>query len=192
MNTNEPRPFLNAYESIIARRTAHAYRDLPIDFQSLQRSLDAANHAPCHKLTFPWRFVRVGPKGRVSMAELAVQIKAETRPLSSEEAKRIFTKTMAPPELVVACQVKSMDPFRGREDYAACACAIQNFFISLASEGISGKWSTGAITRDLRTYRLLGLDPAALEVIGFLWAGMADMPPPIDRPPLESVVRTIP
>lgn len=192
MNTNEPPLFLNAFESIVARRTAHAYRDLPVDLQSLERALVAANHAPCHKLTFPWRFVRVGPKGRAAVAELAVQIKAEHRPLSPEDAQRIFAKTMAPPELAVACQIRSMDPFRTREDYAACACAIQNFFVSLASEGIAGKWSTGAITRDPRTYHLLGLDPAGLEIIGFLWAGVADTPPVIDRPAIESVVRVIP
>ncbi len=177
---------------MLARRTAHTYRDAPLDRRSIERALHAANHAPCHRLTFPWRFIRVGPRGRAATADLAVQIKAERRPLSADEAKRVHDKTMAPPELVVACQVRNMDPFTSREDYAACSCAIQNFFVSLASEGILGKWSTGAITRDARLYGLLGLDPAAFEVIGFLWAGMADPPPDIARPPMESVVRAIP
>lgn len=192
MPSSDHRSALNAYESIVARRTAHAYRDVPVDDGSIVRALHAANHAPCHKLTFPWRFIRVGPKSRHATAQLAVRIKAEQRPLSEAEAERVHRKTMAPPELIVACQVRSGDPFRSREDYAACCCAIQNFFVSLAGEGVSGKWSTGAITRDLRMYGLLGLDPSVFEVIGFLWAGIAEPPPAIDRPPMEAVVRSIP
>lgn len=192
MNTSDHAPSLAAYESIIARRTAHAYRDLPVDHRSMERALHAANHAPSHKLTFPWRFIRVGPQGRAATAQLAVRIKAEQRPLSEADARRVHDKTMAPPELVVACQIRNADPFRSREDYAACCCAIQNFFVSLAGEGISGKWSTGGITRDLRMYGLLGLDPGAFEVIGFLWAGVADPPAPIARPPLDAVVRSVP
>ena len=192
MNTSERPSCLNAYDSIIARRTAHTYRNLSVDHRSMERALHAANHAPCHKLTFPWRFIRVGPQGRAATAQLAVRIKAEQRPLSAEDAKRVHDKTMAPPELVVACQIRNADPFRSREDYAACCCAIQNFFVSLASEGVSGKWSTGGITRDLRMYELLGLDPGAFEVIGFLWAGVAEPPPEIVRPPQNAVVRAIP
>ena len=33
----------------------------------------------------------------------------------------------------------------GLEDHAACACAIQNFMLSLAEEGIGSKWMTGAL-----------------------------------------------
>lgn len=192
MNSSDRPSFLNAYDSIIARRTAHAYRGVPVDQRSMERALHAANHAPCHKLTFPWRFIRMGPRGRAATAQLAVRIKAEQRPLTAEDAKRVHDKMMAPPELVVACQVRNADPFRSREDYAACCCAIQNFFVSLASEGVSGKWSTGGITRDLRMYGLLGLDAGAFEVIGFLWAGVADPAAPIVRPPMEAVVRSIP
>ena len=36
------------------------------------------------------------------------------------------------------------------------------------------------------------LDPGAFEVIGFLWAGVADPPAPIARPPLDAVVRSVP
>ena len=33
----------------------------------------------------------------------------------------------------------------GLEDHAATACAVQNFMLSLASEGIASKWMTGAL-----------------------------------------------
>ena len=31
------------------------------------------------------------------------------------------------------------------EDHAATACAVQNFMVSLASEGFGSKWMTGAL-----------------------------------------------
>ena len=33
----------------------------------------------------------------------------------------------------------------GLEDHAATACAVQNFMLSLAGEGIASKWMTGAL-----------------------------------------------
>ena len=181
-----------AFEAIMARRTAHAYRSEPLPGGCVERGLEAANHAPCHRKTFPWRFVRVGPKARAVLADLAVAIKAAKRPVPAEEASRVAAKFLEPPELVVACQLRSPDPFQAREDYAACACAIQNFCISLAGEGVFTKWSTGAITRDPRAWEIIGVDPVRAEVIGFLWAGYADPPKPVERPALTSVVRSIP
>lgn len=181
-----------AFEAILARRTAHAYRSDPLPAGCLERGLEAANHAPCHRLTYPWRFIRVGPKARAVLADLAVAIKAAKRPIPPEEASRVAAKFLEPPELVAACQLRSPDAFQAREDYAACACAIQNFCISLAGEGAFTKWSTGAITRDPRAWEILGVDPARAEVIGFLWAGFADRPRPVERPALTSVVRSIP
>ena len=181
-----------AFAAIMARRTAHAYRSDPLPRGSVERGLEAANHAPCHRLTFPWRFIRVGPKSRAVLAELAVAIKAAKRPIPPEEASRVAAKFLEPPELVVACQLRSPDPFQSREDYAACSCAIQNFCISLAGEGACTKWSTGGITRDPRAWEILGVDAARAEVIGFLWAGYADVPKPVERPALTAVVRSIP
>ena len=181
-----------AFNAILSRRTAHAYRDQPVPSGVMARALEAANHAPCHKRTYPWRFIRVGPRSRQVLAELAVALKGAARPLSPEDAVRISAKIMAPPELVVACQCRAADAFRAKEDYAACSCAIQNFCISLAGENVASKWSTGALTRDLRAWSIFGVDPGQEEVIGFLWAGYADPTPPVQRPPLSGVVRSIP
>lgn len=181
-----------AFEAVIARRTAHRYESRPLPNGALERALEAANHAPCHRLTFPWRFVRVGPRSRRVLADLAVAIKSARQPLAPDAAARVAAKVLEPPELVVACQLRSTDPFQAREDYAACACAIQNFCISLAGEGIRTKWSTGAITRDPRAWEVLGVDPARAEVIGFLWAGYAELPGPVERPALSAVVTSVP
>ena len=180
------------FDAIVARRTAHSFRTEPIPEDGMVRALEAANHAPCHRLTFPWRFIRVGARTRTALAEVAVAIKAAKRAVTAEEATRVAAKILDPPELLVACQVRVPDAFQSREDYAACSCAIQNLCVSLAADGVATKWSTGGLTRDPRTCQILGIDPRQLEVIGFIWAGYADPPGPIPRPPLDAVVAALP
>ena len=189
--TSTNAPTMSAYDAICARRTAHSYTSTPVPSDAIQRAFDAANHAPCHRRTFPWRFVHVGPNARQAIGELAVQIKAEAHPITEEEAHKVRNKIRTPAELIVALQLRCPDSFQAKEDYAACACAIQNFFISLAGEGIHSKWSTGGITRDPRTYALLNIDPTALESIGFLWVGHAETIPQIKRLPTEQVVHHV-
>jgi len=76
------------------------------------------------------------------------------------------------------------------EDYAACACAIQNLSLSLVADGVGYKWSTGKITRDPNTYQIAEIDPILEEIIGFIWIGYSIKEPPlIRRPLLNSIYR---
>jgi len=186
-----PEP-LSAHQAILARRTAHAYRTDPIPQEAIQRAMQAAHHAPCHRRTYPWRFVIVGPQGRELIAQVGTDIKAATRPLSREEIDAVRGKLLAPPQLVVASQMRSGDPHQSKEDYAACSCAIQNMCVSLSAEGIATKWSTGGIISHPGTYHVAGIDPRVEEIIGFIWVGFAESLPDVRRPPLEAVVRSTP
>ena len=162
---------MHTYETLISRRTIHRYTSQPVDSEIIQRALVAAHHAPCHRLTFPWRFLLVGPNAREAIATLGVTLKQQRTGLSAEAAQSARAKLLAPDRLVVVCQAACSDPFQAKEDYAACACAIQNLTLSLAEDGVGSKWSSGAITRDSETYRICGIDPAGFEIIGFIWAG---------------------
>ena len=186
-----PEP-LSAHHAILARRTAHAYRSDPVPQESMHRAMEAAHHAPCHRRTYPWRFVIVGPQGREMIATIGVEIKSATRPLATEEVSAIRGKLLSPPQLVVASQMRTGDPHQSKEDYAACSCAIQNMCVSLSSEGIATKWSTGGILSHPGTYQVAGIDPRSEEIIGFIWIGYAASLPDIRRPPLEAVVRATP
>lgn len=180
---------MNTQQALIGRRTIHTYNSEVVPAEVIDRALVAANHAPCHRKTFPWRFTIIGPEARRLIAEVAVGIKAATRPLAPEEVERIRAKIIAPSHLLVASQVICPDPDQTREDYAACSCAIQNLATSLASEGVGTKWSTGAISRHPDQYLIAGINPALERIIGFIWAGYGEIPPAIKRPPLEAVVR---
>ena len=160
-----------------------------MDEAVIRRALTAALRAPNHKLTNPWRFTRVGPTCRQELTELGVALKAEQKSLSSAQVEKALAKWSAPYALIVVSTVLDDDPLRRREDFAAVACAIQNFSLSLWADGVGSKWSTAGVIRDPRCYELLGIDPAGEEILGLLWIGYADLVPDPPRRPLEEVLR---
>ena len=108
---------------------------------AVTRALEAATHAPNHFLNEPWRFRILGKETVGKLIAL------------NESKRELFDGV--PGWLVV-----SVVPTAGEtkwnpkalEDHAACACAVQNFMLSLASEGCATKWMTGA----------LGIPPASV------------------------------
>lgn len=103
---------------------------------AVDRALEAAIHAPNHWLNEPWRFRLLGPE---TMSELSVL---------NPSRKELFEQV---PHAMIVTMVPTKVPGEGKwnlkslEDHAACACAVQNFMLSLASEGIGSKWMTGAM-----------------------------------------------
>lgn len=173
-----------------ARKTVHLYTPAPVDEGAVERALQAAQLAPCHKYTWPWRFVRAGMATRERIHALAGALKFPDG--VPDRVKPKLMQKFVNPQLFAVAQVIDDDPFRRREDYAAVACAIQNFCLSLGSEGIGSKWSTGGVTRAPETYELFRIDPAEQEIVGFVVFGHAleDKPRP-ERPPVADVVRVL-
>lgn len=183
---------MNVHETLLTRRTIHDFRSEPIPEEALERALQAAIRAPNHKLTNPWRFLRAGPRTREAIVKLGVELKGRKKDLSPEASEKIRAKLAAPPELIIVSQVLDPDPAREREDYAAVACAIENLMLSLWSEGIGSKWSTGGVTTDLRTYALSSIDARKEVIVGFVWIGYADCIPDPPRRALSEVYRHSP
>jgi nitroreductase len=163
------------------RRTVHRFSPEPIPDGAVERAIEAAIAAPNHKLTNPWRFTRVGEATRQKITDRYVELKRQSKgALTDDQQAQYRNKVGDPPELVVPSQILTADDFQRREDYAACACAIQNLMLSLWSEGVRSKWTTGSITRDVETYNYLGIDKpdgstppsdGDEEILGFIWIG---------------------
>lgn len=183
---------MHAREALMSRRTIHFYETTPLPEGALERALNCALRAPNHKLTNPWRFTLAGPETRAAITELGVRLKQEKGPLSEAKLAKIRDKLSSPPVLLFISQLRTDDDFRAREDYAAVACAIQNASVSLWSEGVGSKWSSGAVTRHEEAYQIAGIDPEREEIVGFLWAGIPrEEVPETPRLPLDAVFRQI-
>lgn len=185
---------MDVHTAIHQRRTVHHYLPEPVDDAIVERALSAAHMAPCHKHTWPWRFLRVGPRTRETLIDIGLDLKAARcgGTLPPERAEAVRTKMGNPAHLIVVTRVKTDDPFRAREDYAAVATAIQNFMLSAQADGVGTKWGSGGVTRDPRSYEALGVDPDTEQIEAFLWLGVPRIIPEIRRPSLDEVVRTLP
>jgi nitroreductase len=188
---------MDLQQLLVERRTVHDYAVRALPEGALARALAAAISAPNHRMTEPWRFIRVGPAGREEVARISIDLKSDggRSPLSASGIEKQRAKLLNPAELLVVSQVVDAEPDVAEEDYAAVACAIQNAMLSLYGQGISSKWSTGQVTKDARTYTLLGIDPAKERIVAFVWVGY----PAVESPPksrrrrsLSDVYREVP
>lgn len=158
-----------------SRMTVHDFSSEALPAGAIERAIALGLTAPNHRMTEPWRFVRVGVNARERLARVQARLKDKLkdkgRAPSPESLGRAREKMLASAELIVVCRVVHTDPGVGREDYAAIACAVQNVSLSLWAEGIGSKWSTGGVTTDAETYEVLGLNSGETEIVGFLWVG---------------------
>jgi nitroreductase len=76
-----------------------------------------------------------------------------------------------------------------KEEYAAVACAIQNFQLALWSQGVGCQWSTGPIINDPETCQLLQTD---CELVAALYIGYPARIPVSKRTPWQEKTQFLP
>ena len=176
-------------EAIKKRRTLHFFSKKSVPSEVIEKSIFAANQAPCHRRTFPWRFTSIGIKKRELLYQLQLTLKFGDKTIDESSLKKIRDKMLNPSHLLIATQVCTDNQVQKLEDYAACACAIQNLSLSLIADDVGCKWSTGKITKDPNTYKIAQINSSEEEIIGFIWIGYGTEPPLIKRPLISTIYR---
>ena len=176
-------------EAIKKRRTIHIFSKKSVPNEVIKKSIFAANQAPCHRKTFPWRFTSIGIKTRQLLFQLQLTLKFGDKKKDETILKKIRDKMLNPSHLLIASQVCTDNQVQRLEDYAACACAIQNLSLSLVADDVGCKWSTGIITKDPDTYKIAQINSREEEIIGFIWIGYGTEPPLIKRPSISTIYR---
>ena len=176
-------------EAIKKRRTLHIFSKKRVPREVIEKSIFAANQAPCHRRTFPWRFTSIGIKKRELLYQLQLTLKFGDMTIDESSLKKIRDKMLNPSHLLIATQVCTDNQVQKLEDYAACACAIQNLSLSLVADDVGCKWSTGKITKDPNTYQIAQINSSEEEIIGFIWIGYGNEPPLIKRPLISTIYR---
>jgi nitroreductase len=169
-------------KTLISRRTINNFHtQLPNYWEMyLDQAIEAAMYAPNHKLTEPWRFHLLGKQSIQKVCELNADLVAAKKGPEAGASK--LERWMAIPGWLVVTQVvvvsadDEVDYNRPtgqtREDYAACCCAVQNLCLSLHSNGIGTKWTTGPVNFDPRFADAIGLSKDE-RVVGTIWFGTA-------------------
>jgi nitroreductase len=165
-------------------------RPEPIDPSQIEMMLEAANWAPSHGLTEPWRFSVFTGDGR---AQLAAAFGEAYRQLTSPEK---FDQRGQQAQIDRAWQAGAWISLGmvtdGKmpewEEMSAVAIAAHNMHLMANSLGLACKWTSGAVAIHSHVASVLGLEPPA-KLLGFLYVGLPAGPPPVGarRPVAEKV-----
>ncbi|MBO9470519.1 nitroreductase [Endozoicomonas sp. G2_2] len=188
--TSSPISPAQAAEFIRGRRTVDQFTAEVPDEAIIRDAIEVARWAPNHHLTQPWRFYLIGPESRAAIVDLNTRLVAARKGDEVAAAKRERWQQM-PGWLAVTCEHND-DPVVAREDYAACACALQNLALYLHSAGLGSKWISGEVTRSPDLLPMLGIDAAREYCVGLLWYGYPRRRPRSQRSDLDSIVSRCP
>lgn len=126
-----------AHELLTTRRTTSRKFEAgrPIPHTVLLRAVEAAVHAPNHKLTEPWRFVFLGPEASAALGQqVADHIGGEKGVAKQKAWARVpsWIVALVHGQTVTATHTHNLAggtttlDYTQLEDYAATCCAVQN------------------------------------------------------------------
>jgi len=176
---------MDLVDTIITRRTINFFKPDRVDDSLILNAIEVARWAPNHHLTEPWHFHILAGQTRARVIELITEIKSAGQ---GEAARNGVAKRLnsIPGWLVITSEL-SPDPIMRTENYAACCCAAQNMMLYLWHAGVGVKWTSGAVTRDERLFRLLGIDRNTRTVVGLFWYGYPEQVPEQRRKPVSAI-----
>ena len=177
-------------EVIRGRRTINLYLQTPVPSELVREAVEAATWAPNHHVTEPWHFYLLGRETIDQCLDLCRDIVTAKKGPEAGAFKR-QSWSEKPGWLVVTCR-RSEDELLQREDYAACAAAVQNLMLYLWKAGIGSKWTTGDITHDPHFFDIIGIDARNEFVVSLLWYGYPKITPEQKRKGLGEALSELP
>ncbi|QDH73671.1 nitroreductase [Brevundimonas sp. M20] len=154
--------------------------------EEIERILLLGARTPDHGKLFPWRFVVLGPRARVDLAEKLLPL-ADAQP-GADKARKVLSKLTAPPLtiLVIASPVDSHKvPIW--EQHLSAGAVCMNLEHAANALGYSASWITDWYSYDAAAKALLGVQEGEL-VAGFIHIGaLAEGPLERPRPDLTAI-----
>ena len=139
----------------------------------LEMAFAAALTAPDHHRLKPTRFVVVAEAEREAFGELLSQALADTGQQEEAQLERVKHHPFRAPLLVLALtQLQDHPKVPHFEQILSSGAAVQNFLLSLQSQGFSTMWRSGAVVESLLFKKALGLKADDL-ISGIIYIGTA-------------------
>jgi nitroreductase len=124
--------------------TPPLYIDKPISREAIEQVLEAANYAPTHKKTEPWRFkVITGDKLTELGVFLSNKYEETTEHVKANVTQRLLTNPQKAGAIIAICMQR--DPKQSLpewEELASVAMAVQNMWLTASDLGIGSFWSS--------------------------------------------------
>lgn len=176
---------MDVFEAIRGRRSIrpeHMDPTRPVPRETLEALLEAANWAPSHGHTEPWRFIVFEGEARRALVEAAVSTlvePGEPAPGPADPRRTKLEEKMLVPPVIVAiiCETSASPKIVPHEELASVAIAVQNLHLGAFALGLGGFWTSGRKAFDPRVAAFLGLGERA-RCLGFFYVGWPTVPWP--------------
>lgn len=162
----------------------------PVSRDIVERMLQAANWAPSHKDTEPWRFTVFTGDGREKLAEL---FQAANRADQKDDNEGARKRAFAAPVWISISMVPVLNEdgsmkMTEEEELMAVAMSVQNLHLMACASGLAGMWHSKGISIHPAVAEGLGLE-APSRLLGFFMCGWpnCDWPEGERRPLVEKV-----
>ncbi|KAE8892474.1 hypothetical protein PF005_g9755 [Phytophthora fragariae] len=143
----------------------------------LDKMLEAANWAPTHGRTEPWRFVVFeAPEKRLELGELLAGVYKSKVPadkfLETKYKKMVFNCTASSHVIAICMKRQKSGKIPEWEELCSVACAVQNMHLVATAHGVGAYWSSGppiTMSQEMKDHLSLGEEDKCL---GLFYVGV--------------------
>lgn len=173
-------------ELIKERRTIKPlfYTGEIIEKTDIEDLLEAANWAPTHRLTEPWRFVIFSGDSKtkfgIDHASMYKEVKSEADFVQKNYDNLMTIANNSSHIIAIIMNRDEEERVPELEEISAVACAVQNMMLLATEKQISNIWSTGGLTYHPKMKSYLGFAEKD-KVMGFLYLGKSELKPKSKR-----------
>lgn len=181
----------NVLDAIHFRRTVNqnSFTTEEVSREDILTILEAANAAPTHKRTQPWRYVIFRKEGLERLGTELARIYKSITPAEkyTEVTEQNMAKKATMSNVAIAIVVNHTGDVPEWEELAATACSVENLWLAAHSLNIGGYWATPGLINHLDGF--LNLEENQ-KCIGIFYLGHhnADAREPV-RTPIEDKIR---
>lgn len=148
-----------------------------VDKQIIQEILEAANWAPNHKKTEPWRLFVYEPEKVKNFGKMHAQLYKEHTPedifLEKKYKKLLHRADKASHVIVVGMARSEVAGLPEQEEVAAVSCAIQNMLLVATVHNVASYWGTGGMCYHPSFKSVYGMEDKDV-ILGFIMLGKTD------------------
>lgn len=156
------------------------YNDRTISKEVIKKILEAANWAPNHKKTEPWRFkVLTGEsKAKLGMFLSYKYMETESKPKQIKVKKLMENPKRAAAIIAICMQRDPKESLPEWEEIAATAMAVQNMWLYCTELGIGSYWSSPGLIKHMNEFFELA---EGEKCLGFFYMGYYDEAVPLGQ-----------
>ncbi|MCL6516805.1 nitroreductase family protein [Alicyclobacillus sp.] len=156
-------------ELVVSRRHIKEFSARPVAEEDVVAWLDAATHAPNHRMTQPWEVIFIGPETRAKL----------NHPADFGHAPLVMAILSKAPENAIERD----------ENLISTACLMQNFSLIAWSHGVGVRWTSIGWRQDIR--EILGV-PEGYDVLVVGVGYPETVPAAKPRTPIAEKLRRLP